>query len=226
MLRRITFCLMALAILVAATGAFAARMAPEERREGYFRLFNGKDLDGWTVMGEPAWSVKDGVIHCTGAGYGWLRTNDTYKDFVVRLEYRIAKDGNSGMFLRAKLEGDPAFSGMELQILDDAGKPADKHSSTALYDALAPTKNMAKPAWEWNTVEISMIGGHLQCIHNGEKVIDTDIYDPGLNAPLTADRKFASRAKVGFIGFQNHHTENEFRNVRIKVLETKEGETK
>ena len=85
---------------------------------------------------------------------------------------------NSGIFLRAGRTGNPAFSGMELQILSDAGKPADVHSTGSLYGAVAPTKNMAKPDGEWNQVEITAIKREVTAIWNGEKILDVQLDDP------------------------------------------------
>ena len=84
-------------------------------------LFNGKDLSGWRPIDGPtaSWGVDDGLLICSGQGSGWLSTDKEYADFELELEYRVPAGGNSGVFLRAPHQGNPAFAGMEIQVLDD-----------------------------------------------------------------------------------------------------------
>src|SRR5262245_10423319 len=84
-------------------------------------LFNGKDLEGWEAVDGPmsSWKVEDGVLFCSGGGGGWLSTKKEYQNFEVELEFRVPAGGNSGVFLRAPHQGNPAFAGMEVQLLDD-----------------------------------------------------------------------------------------------------------
>jgi hypothetical protein len=192
-----------------------AAVSPDEWEQGFEAIFNGTDLSGWQVAGADAWSVKDGVLECSGRGGGWIHTNAQYRDFVLRLEYKVAKDGNSGIFLRAAPQGNPAFSGMEIQVLDDYGEPPDKHSAGSLYDAVAPVVNASKPAGEWNQVEITLWGDDLTIIMNGQKLYSVNLADPGLNATQAEDRKFPNRAQVGYIGLQNHGSQVWYRNIRI-----------
>lgn len=185
---------------------------------GFMPLFDGTNLNGWTKPSDK-WTVKDGVIDCDGGGGGWLRSNEEYASFELRYEYRIAKDGNSGAFFRATVENDPAFTGHEIQILDDYGKPPDKHSTGALYDAMAPSKNPSNPAWEWNQVAITVSGRDLAIIQNGTKIITCNLDDPAMNAPLSEERKMWNRAKTGFIGFQDHGAHLQLRNIRIRLIQ-------
>ena len=188
------------------------------REKGFAPMSNGEDLSGWVVVGNPSWSVENGIIVCKGGDDGWLRTEKEYEDFVWRVEYRvIAEGGNSGLFVRATEQGNPAFTGMEIQILADAGKPTDVHSSSALYGTMAPAKNLAKKAGEWNSVEITCRKRALSVIFNGEKVIDV----PNLDDPTLPyqQKKLIERAKKGFIGLQNHEDRVEFRNPRLKLLD-------
>ena len=139
-------------------------------------------------------------------------------DFILRLEYRTHGNSNSGIFLRSGPDGNPAFTGMELQILSDHGKPAGVHSTGSLYGAVSPAMNMAKPDGEWNKVEVIVQDRHVTAIWNGEKVIDTDLDDPAYqksqNAPL------GDRREYGHVGLQAYSTGEpvEFRNLRIHVL--------
>jgi hypothetical protein len=173
-------------------------------------VFNGRDLSGWVQMYGGEWKVEDGVLFGrNGQGWttnpeksgSWLRTEKSYGDFVLELEYAINARGNSGIFVHSALEKNPAFTGHEMQILDDAGREPKKSTTGALYDVVAASKNMSKPAGEWNQVRIECKGPRIQITMNGQPIID---YVTG-------------RTTHGFIGLQNHDTNAvvKFRNIRI-----------
>lgn len=189
-------------------------ISKEEEEEGFVPLFNGVDLEGWHVVvrqhpSVDAWSVSDGVLVCNGEGRGWIRPKREYENFVLRLEYKISPGGNSGVFIRTTEEGRPAYQGMEIQILDDQGKEPTKKSTGAIYDAVAPKRNMSKPAGEWNQMEIGCLGRQVRVWMNGEQIVDVD---------LDEYPELRSRLPRGYIGLQNHGVPVEFRNVRIKEL--------
>ena len=176
-------------------------------------LFNGRDLSGWVAMYGGDWSVEDGMlVGRNGRDWStnpersgsWLRTGKQYSDFILELDYAINEGGNSGVFIRSALEKNPAFIGHEMQILGDYGRPATSHSSGSLYDVIAATKNMSKPAGEWNHVRIVTHGPRIEIWWNDEKTID---YETG-------------RLTKGFIGLQNHDSRSvvKFRNLRITEL--------
>ena len=198
-------------------------LSRQERKEGFESFFDGKTLAKWhSIKQSPdagAWQVRKGVITWEKGG-SWLATDDTYYDFVLRLEYRTGPGSNSGIFVRSGRTGNPAFSGMELQILSDAGKPADVHSTGSLYGAVAPTKNMAKPDGEWNQVEVSVIKRELMAIWNGEKILDVQLDDPKYHN--AQERSLAERLPFGYIGLQAYSTGTPvgFRNIRVKVIKT------
>ena len=123
--------------------------------DGFVSLFNGKDLSGWKVHegNLEAWGAKDGLLFNSGGGPGyllkdWLLTEKEFTNFEFRLEYKVPVNGNSGVALRAPLEGNPTYQGMEIQILDDAG-PAyvnfrpNMHTGS-IYDVVAPSKRVTK----------------------------------------------------------------------------------
>jgi hypothetical protein len=195
----------------------------QERKEGFELLYDGKTLTRWhSIKLQPdagSWRGRKGFITWAKGG-SWLATDDTFYDFILRLEYRTGPQSNSGIFLRSTPSGNPAFSGMELQILSDAGKPADVHSTGSLYGAVAPSKNMAKPDGEWNQVEVTVLKRTVTAVWNGEKILDVNLddhkYQNGQERPL------AERAPFGHIGLQAYSTGApvEFRNIRIKVLKS------
>lgn len=173
-------------------------------------LFNGRDLSGWVVMHGGEWKVEEGVlIGRNGRDWttnpeksgSWLRTENSYDDFILELEYAINARGNSGVFVHSALEKNPAFTGHEMQILDDAGREPKKSTTGALYDVVAASKNMSRPAGEWNQVRIECKGARILITMNGEPIID-----------YTTDR-----ATHGYIGLQSHDTNAvvRFRNIRM-----------
>jgi len=177
---------------------------------GYVPLFDGESLAGWEYVRDTVgWSAENGVLVCSGEGRDWLRTARMYADFVLRLEYAISAGGNSGIFLRSLLEGRPAYNGMEMQILDDHGAPPTVSSSGAIYDAVAPTVNAARPSEQWNEVEVTCIGSRIAIVLNGEHIVDAD------NSTAESLR---GRPQVGYIGLQNYHCPVRFRNVLIQEL--------
>jgi hypothetical protein len=178
-------------------------------------LFNGKDLTGWVVMHGGEWSVEEGVlVGRNGTNWttnpehsgSWLRTEEQYGDFVLELEYAISRRGNSGIHFRSALDKNPSFTGYEMQIVDDAGAEPRRYGAGSLYDVVAPTKNMSKPAGEWNQVRITCKGNRIKIVFNGEEIVDY---------------QQADRARRGYIGLQNHDERSvvKFRNVRLTNLE-------
>jgi hypothetical protein len=175
-------------------------------------LFNGRDLSGWVVMHGGEWSVEDGaLVGRNGENWStdpevsgsWLRSEREYQDFILDFEYAI--HGNSGVFLRSARDKNPAFTGYEMQILSDHGRDPAIWSAGGLYDVVAASRNMSRPAGEWNQVRILYEGYRIQIIWNGELVVDFDE---------------ATRSRRGYIGLQNHDEQSvvKFRNIRITEL--------
>src|SRR4051812_11679529 len=97
--------------------AVACRL-PAAEEEGFVSLFNGKDLTGWVVKGKKeGWKVQDGILHSDGAmGGDWIRSEKEYGDFIYKVDWKISKGGNSGVFIRVTDEGAPWQTGYEVQI--------------------------------------------------------------------------------------------------------------
>jgi hypothetical protein len=190
--------------------------------EGFMPLFNGKDLTGWKVHGGKmeVWGAENGVLFVQGSGGGWLMTEKEYDNFELRLEFKVPKMGNSGVALRAPLMGDPAYQGMEIQILDDANYKGlrDAQHTGSIYDVVPPSEaglKANKPFGEWNTYKITAKGRQITVELNGVKATDANLDDyvkehgkkhPGL-----------SREK-GRLGLQSHDGRVEFRNIYVKPL--------
>jgi 3-keto-disaccharide hydrolase len=189
-----------------------------EATDGFAPMFDGKTLAGWQTTGN--WVVEEaGVValHPRPGEEGWQRydayltTARKYKDFVIDLEFKIGKGGNSGVFLRV---GDPKSqvdTGFEVQILDTHGKEnPGNHDCGGVIGTAAPSKNMAKPAGEWNRYVITCQGNRLKVKLNGEQIIDLELDKSAIK----------DRPAQGHIGFQDEAKPVWYRNVRIKELNT------
>jgi hypothetical protein len=190
-------------------------MAQEVNEAGSVPLFNGVDLAGWHAMEQQDWHVDGNTLWTDGKG-GWLRSDLPYADFVLRLEYRMSAGAVSGIYLRSKEQGDPAFTGMEIALTDDAGQLTDLHSTGAIYGAVIPLYSVGKKAGEWNQVEISCIGRRLIVYLNGNRIHKIDIDDPAF---VFAEKRPLSRVpNQGYIGLESHSGRVDFRNLRIQVV--------
>jgi hypothetical protein len=202
------------ALLVSSASLFAQEVkAPE----GFKALFNGKDLSGWKSTGKKdVWGVKDGVIFVEKGGGGYLMTEGEYGDFDLQFEYKMSKGANSGVALRTPMAGDPAYVGMEIQLIDDEGWPgtlADYQHTGSIYDVVPSSKTNNKPVGEWNKVRIVCQGSKVTIEVNGAKVVDANLDD--YKEKKKAKHPGLLRDK-GHIGFQSYNTRVEFRNVFLK----------
>jgi type 1 glutamine amidotransferase len=185
-------------------------------------LFDGKSLDAWAwAEGKNAPAIEEGAIAINKSGELW--TKNQYENFVMDFEWKTEPGGNSGVFIRNPKPGD-WFAGMEIQVEDSFGKPTTVHTAGGNYDVLAPTKNMAKPAGEWNTMRITANGPNIQVELNGEKVVDQDLNrwaEAGKN-PDGSNNKFKTAYKDmprrGHIELQDHGQRVWYRNIKIREL--------
>jgi hypothetical protein len=182
------------------------------------------DLTGWVVVGGDAgsWGVRDGVLSTTGEGGGWLSTDREYDNFELDLDFRVQESGNSGVFLRAPREGDPAYTGMEIQVLDDY---SEEYASLrpwqycgSLYGVVPAARGASRKANEWQHCRIVACGPRVTVSLNGLPVVDADLVahmdqessHPGL------------KRRSGYIGLQCHGGRIEYRNIVLRELEWRE----
>ena len=216
MIRSLTLCLAALVVGMAAVADTPRDKAPA----GFVSLFNGKDLTGWTVNkgGDiKKWGAENGLLYVSGGGGGWLMTEKEYANFELRLEYKMARHGNSGVGLRSPLAGDPAYVGMEIQLIDDANWPGLKswQHTGSIYNVVPAAKIANRPLGEWNRMRIVADGRHILVVLNGSKLVDANLDDyvkeHGKHHP-------GILRKTGHIGLQSHDQRIEFRNLYVKPL--------
>ena len=215
------------------------------KNAGWAPLFNGENLAGWVPLGsdedeissesalEAGYRAKDGELQALMSGNsGAIRTSRTdWEDFELRMDFRIAKLANSGLYLRSIDDGSNAsFNGCEVQILDDfnweeaSGSKLRPYQFTGgLYGAVAPSKSALRPIGEWNTYQVFCVGTRMHCALNGVILWDVDTR----NLEPSQGEAFSKRAKSGFIGMQRHGAAGEtdaevgaaFRNIFIRELD-------
>ena len=193
------------------------------RAGGFERLFDGKTLNGWTLRGGVGrgYIVRDGLLVCPANGGGDLLTVKTYRDFVLRFDYKLDKAGNNGIGLRTPTEGDFAYTGMESQILDDDApdyahlEPGQYHGS--IYKVVAANRGATKPAGQWNKEEITARGRRVKVVLNGKIIVDADlnaVTDPAIIAAHPGI--FRDGGHVALLG--HGPSEAAFRNLFIQDL--------
>lgn len=187
---------------------------------GFVTLFDGKTLNGWKlVRGHgPGYVVQDGVLVCPADGGGNLYTEKEYSDFTFRFEWRMEAGGNNGVGVHAPLEGDAAYVGMEIQILDDSNpqykgwiKP-EQHTGS-VYDVIPARTGYNKPVGEWNSEEIMMKGRHIRITLNDVIILDNDL--DIVKEPAVLKKHPGLLRTSGHLGFLGHGTRVEFRNIRV-----------
>jgi hypothetical protein len=202
-------------LILMGSAAFAAE-------RGFTNLFNGKNLDGWTLVkgSGRGYVVENGVLVCPEDGGGNLLTDKDYANFVLRFEFKLAPAGNNGIGIRAPLTGDVAYSGMEIQILDHNHpkykdiKPWQRHGS--VYNLIPAKAEALKPAGEWNQEEIVADGKKITVKLNGVVITEGDLGTITDQAVL--QKHPGALRTTGRIGFLGHGTRVEFKNIRVREL--------
>jgi hypothetical protein len=170
-------------------------------------LFNGRDLTGWKPRfpdKKNGWVVRDAILANDTPGNDLL-TDNKFNDFKLHVEFRYPKDSNSGVYLRGRYE---------VQIEDNFGKAPDSHYIGGIYGFLTPNRNTAKPAGEWQTLDITLVGRLITVALNSEEVIVRQTI-PG----ITGGAIDSNEATPGPLLLQGDHGPVEFRKVTITAAE-------
>jgi len=210
-------------------------IAASSKQDGWQTLFDGKTTKGWHSYGKTtvgsAWKVTDGALYLdnTNKDGGDLVTDGEYENFDLKLEWKISKNGNSGIIIN--IHEDPAKyketyrTGPEIQVLDNDGHSDGKiikHRAGDLYDLIKSSSEPVKPVGEWNQVEIISNNSKLQIFVNGVNVVTTTMWDNNWKQ-LIAGSKFKDMPdfgtfKSGKIALQDHGNAVWYRNIQIKKL--------
>lgn len=215
-------------------------LTSKEKKEGWKLLFDGKTLNGWHKYGEEsigaAWQVNDHAIHLNvsdkadwqAKNGGDILSQDAFENFHLQLDWKVAQNGNSGIIFYVHEDPSqykfPWMTGPEMQVLDNDGHPDSKiikHRAADLYD-LITAKETVKKAGEWNHAEIISNKGKLQFFLNGEKVLETTMWDDHWKE-MIAKSKFHEfpgfgTYNKGKLCLQDHGDKVWFKNIKIKSL--------
>jgi hypothetical protein len=214
------------ALFVVLLTAFVPAVAEPIVEPGFTALFDGKTLDGWQG-GKDGYIIQDESIVSQPKGSGNLATIKEYGDFHLKFEFKLTPGANNGIGIRIpeELPGqrlDPAFKGIELQVIDDSSdkyagiKEWQRHGS--IYGVVGAKTGFLKPVGEWNREEIIARGKQLTVILNGETIVDADIAKASENGTLDGKDHPGLKRESGHICFCGHGAEVWFRNLRIKEL--------
>jgi hypothetical protein len=180
-------------------------------------LFDGRTLDGWTIVDGPrsAFYVDDGaiVVHHGSNFPTWLRSNREYENFDFSCEVFIKGWANGGLYFAAPLYGRPTECGFKVNLFQKADNPPLVESIGAIFPVVAPRLVNVKNKGEWNTVRVRLDWPSLQVWINGEMVQD-------LNCDARPELMF--RRRSGFIGIESLSYPLRFRNIAIQELPGKE----
>lgn len=199
------------------------KLSPEEKKEGYHLLFDGTNMHEWT--GNTAdYILEDGCIslHPSNKHGGNLYTKKEYGNFIFRFEFQLTPGANNGLGIRTPMEGDAAYVGMELQILDDDApvykdlQPYQYHGS--IYGIIASERGHLKPPGEWNYQEVIANGDDIKITLNGTVIVDGNLREATKNGTPDKQEHPGLFNKKGHIGFLGHGSPVKFRNIRIKEL--------
>ena len=188
--------------------------------EGFEPLFNGKDLEGWQGSVD-GYLVENGVLICDPKKGGTILTKEEYGDFAVRFEFRLPPGGNNGLGIRTPPTGNPAYVGMEIQILDNTAekfknlKPYQYHGS--IYGVVPAHRGYLRPVGQWNAEEVVCKGSRVTVSVNGTVIVDADLAK--IDKPMDGNAHPGLKRASGHIGFMGHGDRVELRNIRVKRLQ-------
>lgn len=206
-----------------ATGRQISALSKSEKRDGFVMLFDGRNFDKW-IPSEAYDITADGLIRSNPdkkAGTN-LYTKEEYDNFIYRFEFKLTPAANNGIGIHAPLEGDVAYVGKEIQVLDN---DADVYKELAPYQyhgsvyGIIPAKRGAlKPLGEWNQEEIRVDGSKIKVTLNGQVIVDGDLKEATKNGTMDKLDHPGLKRTTGHIGFLGHGSEVFFRNIRVKRL--------
>ncbi|MGC6489121.1 MAG: 3-keto-disaccharide hydrolase [Planctomycetota bacterium] len=195
----------------------ADSMLASRDANAYVSAFDGATFAGWQGATDN-YEVVDGAIRCKQGKGGTLFTSDELSDFSVRLHFQLPPGGNNGLAMRYPGKGDAAYTGFELQVLDNTAdkyknlKPWQFHGSA--YGLQAAHRGYQRPVGEWNFQQVTMRGARVQVELNGYRILDADL------SKLESQLKNATGKDnpSGYFGFAGHNDPVAFTNIRIRRL--------
>jgi len=178
---------------------------------GFKKIFNGRDLSGWTIHGTEKWYAENGELVCESGPdkqYGYLSTDKLYKNFILELKFKLEANGNSGVFFRSSIEG-VKISGWQVEVAPPGHHTAGIYESYGRGWLIQPKpedENVLK-ADDWNAMRIRVINDEVTTWLNGKQIVNLQ------------DEKIGKGK--GFIALQIHDgggIKVRWKNIRIKEL--------
>lgn len=198
-------------------------LSDEEKAEGFELLYDGTNMHNW-IGNTRDYVSEDGaiVLYPGNGGGGNLYTKNEYKDFVFRFDFMLTEGANNGIGIRAPLEGDAAYVGMEIQVLDNEApiySQLEKYQyHGSVYGVIPAKRGFLKPVGEWNSEEIRIEGDDIRVTLNGEVILEGNIAEASKNGTIDHKDHPGLKNEKGHIGFLGHGSVVKFKNIRIKEL--------
>ena len=202
----------------------ACASQPKNNSGSFKDLFNGIDLNNW-IGNKSAYQVKNGAIIIepeAGGSGGNLYTKEVYANFILQFEFLLTPGANNGLGIHTPLEGDPAYAGKEIQILDNT---AEKYANLKAYQyhgsvyGIAPAKRgHLAPVGQWNKEEVFVKDNLIRVTLNETVIVETDLNIAIENGTMDNRDHPGLFKKEGHIAFCGHGDVVHFRNIRIKEL--------
>ncbi len=203
--------------------ATAVNISEEEQKQGFISLFDGTTIEQWTGN-TSGYLVKEGSLMVNpeeGSG-GNLYTKEEYDNFIYRFEFQLTPGSNNGIGVHAPLEGDAAYVGMEIQVLDSEHpmyaklQPYQYHGS--VYGVIPAKRGYLKPTGEWNQEEIMLNGSKIKVTLNGTVIVDGDYAAASINGTMDHNQHPGLARTTGHLGFLGHGDVVRFKNMRVKKI--------
>ena len=193
-------------------------------QDQYHSLFNGKNLNGW-VGNKQSYTVKNGMIAVdprVGSSGGNLYTEREYSNFIFEFDFKLTPGANNGLGIHAPLDGDAAYVGKELQILDNT---AEKYANLeqyqyhgSVYGVIPAKRGYLKPVGEWNKQRVEVRDSKIKITLNGTIIVDGDYIEASQNGTIDGKDHPGLQKRKGHIGFLGHGDVLYFKNIRILEL--------
>jgi hypothetical protein len=187
----------------------------------FVSLFNGKDFTGWGGVGKPEQSgyvIKEGGIIESTKKCRFLITEKEYSNYVFEFEFKLTAGANNGLGIHYPGKGDPAYTGMEIQILDNThpkyAKLKDYQFHGGLYTLVAAKKGHLKPVGEWNKEIVTVNGPNVKVELNGVVIMEANLDEVNKSKP----KHNGAKRRKGHLCFCGHGAIISLKNLRIKEL--------
>jgi hypothetical protein len=201
----------------------SVKLNEQEIKDGFNLLFDGTHINQWTGN-KTGYLIQEGalVVNPENGSGGNLYTNEEYSDFIYRFDFQLTPGANNGIGVHAPLEGDAAYVGMEIQVLDSEHpkyaelQPYQYHGS--VYGVMPAKRGYLKPTGEWNNEEITVKGTTIKVTLNGNVIVEGDYALASKNGTIDHLSHPGLLNKIGHIGFLGHGDIVRYKNMRIKRI--------